>query len=185
MLKIKLFALLIVGLMITSCDKDDPEIPNEEELITTVILTLTTEDGSGDPVELTFTDLDGDGGAAPIIQTSALSANTVYRGSVAFLNELESPAEDITEEVIEEDLDHQVFYRSSVSGLNVSYDDNDSEGNPLGVSTMISTSSAGSGTLTITLRHEPNKDGDNVADGDITNAGGETDVEVTFNIDVE
>jgi hypothetical protein len=50
---------------------------------------------------------------------------------------------------------------------------------------MISTSSAGSGTLTITLRHEPNKDGDNVADGDITNAGGETDVEVTFNIDVE
>jgi len=35
------------------------------------------------------------------------------------------------------------------------------------------------------LRHQPNKSGDNVASGDITNAGGETDIEVTFDVTIE
>jgi len=35
------FATIIAfSLILTSCDKDDPEIPNEEELITTVNFTL-------------------------------------------------------------------------------------------------------------------------------------------------
>ena len=37
-----------------------------------------------------------------------------------------------------------------------------------------------SATMTVILRHEPNKAGAGVSDGDITNAGGETDIEVTF-----
>ncbi|HBK71516.1 MAG TPA: type 1 periplasmic binding fold superfamily protein, partial [Flavobacteriaceae bacterium] len=35
------------------------------------------------------------------------------------------------------------------------------------------------------LRHEPNKSASGVSDGDITNAGGETDIEVIFNITVQ
>ena len=41
-----------------------------------------------------------------------------------------------------------------------------------------STNAAGSGELQVVLRHEPDKFGANVSAGDITNAGGETDIEV-------
>jgi hypothetical protein len=35
------------------------------------------------------------------------------------------------------------------------------------------------------LRHEPNKDALNVASGEITNAGGETDIEVSFPVTIK
>ena len=35
------------------------------------------------------------------------------------------------------------------------------------------------------LRHKPNKSGNGVQSGDITNAGGETDIVVTFELDVQ
>ena len=47
------------------------------------------------------------------------------------------------------------------------------------------TGDASSGDVTVILRHEPDKEADGVSDGDVTNAGGETDVEVTFDADVE
>lgn len=178
-----LFLLACIALMFASCGDDDPEIPDEEELITTLTWTLT--DSSGDVATFTFQDLDGDGGDAPIVSTAALKANEVYTSAVSFLNELESPAEDITQEVMEEDLEHQVFYATTVSGLSFSYSDMDSDGNPLGVAAAVTTGAAGSGTVTVTLRHEPNKGASGVSDGDITNAGGETDIEVTFIVDVQ
>ena len=171
---------------ITACNKDvpeDPTIPNEEEVITTLNFTLTP-DGSGTPVVLTFQDLDGDGGNVPIITGGVLDSNTTYYGSLELLNELENPATDITEEVEEEGSDHQFFFQTSVNGMNVTYDDIDVNGDPIGLSTILITNGTSTGTLTITLRHEPKKDASGVSDGDITNAGGETDIEVTFNVEV-
>ena len=104
-MKINYFLFLALPLLLTSCDKDDPVIPNEEELITTVNYTLTSSDGQ-DVVLLSFVDLDGDGENQPTIMGGTLSANTVYTGSIELLNEAESPAEDITEEVQEEDDEH-------------------------------------------------------------------------------
>jgi hypothetical protein len=114
-----------------------------------------------------------------------LSANTVYTGSIELLNEAESPAEDITEEVQEEDDEHQFFFQSTISELVVSYTDQDEDGNPVGLNTSITTGAPDSGSLTLTLRHEPVKDAAGVSAGDITNAQGETDIEVTFPIDVQ
>ena len=37
-----------------------------------------------------------------------------------------------------------------------------------------------SASMTVILRHEADKAGAGVSDSDITNAGGETDIEVTF-----
>lgn len=178
--------LIAVGFIVSlgSCnDPEEPEIPNEEEVITTLSYTLTP-DGGGTAVVMTFQDLDGDGGNAPTINGGELMANTTYSGSLELLNEIESPAEDITLEVDEEGEEHQFFFQSTVSGLTVSYDDSDANGDPIGIVTNLTTNNAGNGTLTITLRHEPNKGGDNVSSGDITNAGGETDIEVIFAIDV-
>lgn len=174
---------LAVILMATSCEKD-PEVPNEEELITTLIYTLTPV-GGGTPVVFSFKDLDGDGGLAPVIQQDTLEALALYNGSVQLLNESESPAEDITAEVMEEDEDHQFFYAFSNVNASSVYTDMDSNMNPVGIGTLVSTGTASEGTMTITLRHLPDKFAAGVSNGDITNAGGETDIEVTFQVKAE
>lgn len=179
-----MYALLAMA-MVGCSDDDTPEVINEEELITTVILTLTPE--SGNQVVLTTIDLDGDGPQEPETTVSgSFAENTQYQGVVAFLNQTETPAEDITQEVIEEADEHQVFYTVG-EGLNITttYVDFDSNGNPLGVNITLVTGEASSGSLTVTLRHEPNKLADGVSNGDITNAGGETDITTTFDVSIE
>ena len=64
------------------------------------------------------------------------------------------------------------------------YNDVDSNGKPLGISHTLSTDHFGSGTLTVILIHEPDKSAAGVANGDPTNAGGETDVQAEFEITV-
>lgn len=179
-LLLALFAVLFIS--ITSCKDDDPVDENEEELITNVTFTLTPT--AGDPVTLSFVDPDGDGNGT--VTGGTLAANTTYTGAIVLTNESESPAEDITEEVQEEDLDHQFFFSAS-AGLNVtvSYGDADANGNPLGLATTVTTGDASTGTLNVTLLHEPAKDASGVSDGDITNAGGEADVDITFDITVQ
>lgn len=182
-LKFRIIVFFALALVFTSCEKD-PVIENEEEVITTLIYTLTPTAG-GDATVLRFQDLDGDGGNAPTIEGGTLTANTTYTGVLELLNEQESPAEDITEEVAEEDEEHQFFFETTVPSLSISYDDEDADGNPIGLRSNLSTGDAGSGTITVILRHEPNKTASGVADGDSSNAGGETDIEVTFDIDVQ
>ena len=99
------------------------------------------------------------------------------------LDERDSPAEDITQIILEESEDHQFFYSFS-PGLDVTsqYSDEDSNGNPVGIQFTLATGSAGSGNFTVTLINQPNKSAAGVSDGDITNAGGETDIETTFSV---
>lgn len=175
--------LFLAVLTFTACEKD-PKDPEEQEVITTLRYTLTP-DSAGTPVVLSFEDLDGDDGNEPIIMGGTLAANQTYSGTFEILNESLSPAENVKEEIEEGDEDHQFFFQSTVDGLSVAYTDQDAEDNPVGLTTTLTTGSVGSGTLTITLRHEPNKTASGVADGDITNAGGETDIEVQFDIDVQ
>lgn len=174
---------LIFMLLFSACDKT-PIIPNEEEVITTLHYNLSPI-GGGTPVLLTFQDLDGDGGNAPTITSGTLEINKTYTGLLVLLNETMNPIDSISSEVAEENVDHQFFFESTVSGLTVQYNDTDDDGNPLGLSSTLTTTSAGTGILTITLKHEPNKLASGVSSGDISNAGGETDIEVSFNIDVQ
>jgi hypothetical protein len=181
-----LAGLLGVAVISTSCKKDeDPVIPNEEELITTLNYTLISQNPA-DTVVLRFQDLDGEGGNDPIIIGGTLLANTVYSGSIELLNEQENPAEDITEEVEMEAEEHQFFFQVT-NGLDavVTYGDTDADGNPIGLASVINSNTVSSGKLTIILRHEPDKNAAGVSDGDITNAGGETDIEVEFDVDIQ
>lgn len=174
-------SLLFLG----ACKKEDPVIPNEEELITTLIFTLTPDTGGG-AIQMTFRDLDGDGGNAPVITGGALSANTNYSGTLQLLNETEVPAGDITDEINAEKESHQFFY--SIGGgldLAIGYDDLDGSGKPVGLSITALAGYVSSGQLTIILRHEPDKNAAGVSNGDITNAGGETDIEVTFDVTIQ
>lgn len=180
------FALFILGISLFSCSDDDntPQIINEEEVITTMNVSLTN---GAQTIDLQYQDLDGDGPDEPVISVSGnLAANTTYTGTVQLLNETESPAEDVTEEVEEENLDHQFFYVTEGDAINnVTYNDTDSEGNPLGVHFLLETGDAGEAVISIILRHLPNKTAEGVSEGDLTNAGGETDFIGNFTVTVE
>ncbi len=177
LLYLALFGLVLFTL--TACDDDDPEPENPEELITTLQLVFTPE-GGGDPILQTFRDIDGDGGMDPTITTFPLDANTSYDLTLNVLDESKTPPEDIGEEIEEEDDEHQFFFEVSGLNLQIEYADSDGDGNPLGLVNTAATGDASTGSLKVTLRHEPAKEADGVSDGDITNAGGETDIEVTF-----
>ena len=182
----KMLAICATFLFAVGCEKDDEDPPvtpvNEEELITTAILTLVDQ-ATSDTSEFRFTDLDGDGGNVPVIVGGTLTAGSSYTGSIQLLNEIEG--EDITLEVMDEDLDHQFFYDTGNTGITWTYTDQDSNGNPLGVTTMWNTAAAGTGVIKVTLRHEPDKNATGVSGGDITNAGGDTDIEVSLPVVVQ
>ena len=180
MKNISFYALLSIAMIGCSDDDTAPEVINDEELITTVILTLTQE--SGAQVVLTTVDLDGDGPDEPVTTVVGnFAENTQYQGAVRFLNETETPAEEITEEVLEEADEHQVFY-TTTDGLNIEtqYEDEDSQGNPLGLQITLTTGAASQGSLTVTLRHEPVKPNDG-----LDSAGGETDIATSFDVTIE
>ena len=178
------FTLFMLAPFVLSCGSDDdapPPVINEEEVITTVILTLTSNNGQ--EIVMTSQDLDGDGPNEPEITVSGnLSVATTYSGSVRLLNETVTPAENITNEVSAEGTEHQFFYTMG-GGLNLtaSYQDVDSNGNPIGILFDLTSTSASSGTLTCTLRHEPLKPND----GTLSGAGGDTDASVSFPVIVE
>lgn len=175
---IKLLALLFISILtFSNCSNDDNENENEEELITTVIYTLTN--GVNNDVVMTYEDIDGQGGAdGSYIVNGALSANSTYTGSILLLNKTEDPAENVTEEIEEEAEEHEFFYKSNL--VTVTKTDLDENDNPIGLTTTLTTGAEGTGELTIVLKHEPAKPNDGTAQG----AGGSTDIEVTFEIAV-
>jgi hypothetical protein len=187
-LKSNLTKVILLGfgaMALHSCEKEakDPPILNEEELITTVQYTLISTDLS-DTAVFEFKDLDGDGGNAPEITSDSLNLSLDYNGTIHFLDESGTEVDTITNEVFEEAVEHQVFYSYSPAIVTTSYEDMDPDSNPIGIETTVSTESVGSTTLTITLRHQPDKSASGVKDGVIDNAGGETDVEVNFDLKV-
>ncbi len=173
---------------------------HENELITTVVLTLTAGEETltwqwADP------ELDGD----PIIDTVTLTPGTLYGASLTFLNEAEDPAEDLTGEISDEAEAHQVFLTGDAvegpaTGANPdaillhTYDDADANGDPIGLQNTLETLAAGSGELVVTLRHLPEEDGEAVklpglaetlATEGFAGIGGDSDVQVTFPVGVE
>ncbi len=185
---------LIAVLAFSSCSKDDnplvliPPPVNEEELITTVTAIYTPQ-GGGTAITLQYKDLDGDGPNAPVITVSGdFAQSKTYDGTVTFKNEAANPVEDITPEITTEGVDHQLFYQKTGTLNAFTYgtapSNLDTNGKPIGLQSVFTTTGAATGTLKITLRHLPNKSAANVATGDITNAGGSTDAEVSFNITV-
>ena len=178
----KILFLALVAISISSCNKDDNPAPpvNEEEVITTVTTKLMA---GNQTILLTSRDLDGDGPNAPVVTSSGnLSANTTYTGTVTFLNETVTPASNITVEVLEEGVDHQLFFQAPTSLGTFTYSDLDANGKPIGLQFTLATSAATTGSLLVTLRHLPNKSAAGVSAGNIANAAGATDAAVTYSV---
>ena len=135
-------------LFLVGCTDDIATI-NSGEVITTVVLDF------GNGITATANDPDGDGGEAPVIDPITLAPGD-YTLAIAFQNRLEDPPEEITDEVRDEGEDHQVFFTGSATmgPLAITYADTDRNGLPIGLASTV-TATAGTGMLTITLRHMP------------------------------
>lgn len=182
MKKILLSIAMLGTLFIIGCKKD-PTPVLEQELITTLKITLTDTAAPYSQYSFTFKDIDGDGGTPPTIDTIKVPAGKTYHASLLLLDERSTPADTTSNEINELNKEHQFFYKSTPVDVftNFTYLTFDDNGKPLGTEfSLKSKSSAASGVLRVTLRHQPNKNGAGVANGDITNADGETDIEVDF-----
>jgi hypothetical protein len=178
-LKFLAFAALLVG-SISACKKDELPHVHEEELITTVTLRFTNTANPNDVVTVTARDIDGDGGNDPVIGTLNLRSNATYNLAVTqILNETESPAEDVKEEIEKENYEHLLVYTATPASLiTVNITDRDKNNLPVGLVGTATTTAAGTGTLRVTLKHQPN----GVKNG--TAAPGSTDFEFTFPLNV-
>ena len=174
---------IFASALIFSCSSDDDSTPEpvlEEEVITTMTITLTA-DGQADVI-LQTQDLDGDGPDIPEVTVSGnLLENKMYYGSIVLLNETEDPAENMTLEIEAESLEHQFFYTIE-NGLDAitEYNDVDPDLNPIGLDFVLTANAVSSGSITFTLRHEPTKPNTGLED-----AGGETDIEATFELSIQ
>lgn len=195
----------VLALAVSACKKDskepEPENPvqptNESELITTMKVTLhdtTTHTNTS----YVFSDLDGPGGNPASFggtnQSDSvinISASHVYKCTILLLNQTKTPADTISNEVINEGVDHMIFFNStapsgnpyntylSASMTNIKYLDLDANNRGIGLSTLWTApaSATAKSDLKIELKHQPG-----VKDGSY--APGETDTQVNFKLKV-
>ncbi len=191
----KYLALLLLAapLAFSACkkDKEEPKPADDNELITTVVYTLEAPAGSTAPaVSITWEDRDGDGGAAPVVTGGTagrltLQRNTLYTGSILLLDRTKTPADTISNEVADEADQHLFVYQTTPAGLlNIVRTDRDTNRLEVGLETTATAPAAGTGSLKITLRHQPPMaNGTRIKDG--TFGPGDTDVAADFPVTVQ
>jgi len=196
---IKLLAVVLAFAslpFLTGCKDDDPVKEDVPELITKATLTFTPTLGM--PIVVSAIDPDGEGiqnieADGPI----NLQANKSYTLTITLINELAEPSEpeyNVTEEVEEEADEHMFFFSWTNNTFidpsgngnidnradDVNYEDEDGNALPLGLETFWTTAAIASGNFRVVLKHQP---GLKSATADSNT--GETDLDITFTLDVQ
>jgi hypothetical protein len=163
----------------TSCDFSHDEL--YEEPITSALFVLTPDTGT--TVILQYLDRDGEGGRPAIINSASLKPKTSYQAEL-LLNTMGKHIIDTTS-IARNPENYQVFFLPQ-DGLKLTpeYNDYDANGFPVGLNSIISTGTESEGQLMVIIKYKPNKAATGVAAGDITNAGGKTSFEISFDITV-
>ncbi|MDG1965155.1 MAG: hypothetical protein P8I34_00765 [Flavobacteriaceae bacterium] len=198
---IKPIIALFLFVLIFACSKDeDPEPAHEEEIVTLVTLEVSKV-GSSETIKYNFEveghdhddheeeeeeddDHDDHDGEHTEIE---LEANSSYNVSMFIYNDTDpNNIENITQEIIEEKDEHQVFYAitDELSGFSIepaSDDTVDSNGNSLYIKTTWTTTGETSGDVVGYLIHEPTQKTGTTR----TDFGGATDFEIDFEVHVE
>jgi hypothetical protein len=187
-LPIYLFAALAMGF--ASCESNDPEEENDGEVITDVILKFQEVDASNNPVGASFSFKASDPqgievGSTPTIETITLTKGKKYIMNIEVKNSIEN--EDITKEILEEADEHQFFFLGTgftSNILSIAYADANSK--LIGLRTLLTVSSS-PGTnntqMRVVLRHDLDKNFPGATNPNFANfvqAGGETDLDITF-----
>lgn len=178
-------------LFFAACKKEKNDTPteNENEEITTVKLTFTNVAVPAEKVIASWKDLDGSGGAAPVIDKINLKANTTYTLTTELLDETKNPADNVTGEIEEESDEHRLFHLFFINAnapvtdsvntaATVTALDKDANNLPVGLEVSVATKTAFTGFLRMVVRHQPEgKDG--------TYAPGSTDASAEFPIEIK
>ena len=187
----RLFVLLPALLLLPACDSDDPNDGPEagdQELITTVEITLTPQ-GGGTSVRLLATDENGDGIGVAYGDPGLLAAGTTYSGTIRLLDDPNGVV--VTEQIAAEADEHLFAYVSTVEGVNIAITDSESdyledqgfEDYAVGLTfdVTVEAGASGDGTLSVILYHF--EEGDEKESS--TDTSDDTDVELAFPISVE
>lgn len=173
-------SILIIILFFAQCKKL-PKPVNESELITRIDFTFTDSTNQAK----TFLYCVDDAIFNNRKDTINLHPNTTYNLEIKiFSSKNANTIDTISYEIEEEATEHQLFIISELIN-DFNYLDNDTDGNPLGLISKITTDSTTTNTLsnlTLILKHELNKNEIGVKDGNPTNAGGSTDIDISLKI---
>lgn len=170
-----------LSIIFTACNKKDVPIPDEQELITTMKLSVT--DGGSFSKTFIYKIENGFGSTTQgtvQIDTIALAANTTYSVTAELFNEKADPIENTTDEILQEQDEHLFLYQSTpasgAGSIAFSKGSKDHNGLPFNQTITFTTGNAGAGRLQIDLMHQPtNKNG---ITPDVS--GGETDAEAVY-----
>jgi len=186
-ISIKSIIALCLFVLLFACSKDDPDPINENEAFSRVTLEVTKE-GSSNPTTYTFQVEEYDHDDQDQVDHQGehikidLEANATYSVSISFFN----ISDNITSEIIEEKDEHQFFYdiTDELNGFSIvsaANDTEDSNGNPLFLKTIWTTTGETSGVVVGYLIHEPtSKTGSTRND-----IGGATDIQIEFEVHVK
>ena len=194
-LNILLYSLLSL-VIFTACEDDDvvPEEEEEMEVITDVTLIFTSDAGA--VVTASAQDPDGEGVQELVVNDEIkLQSGTNYTLTFDIMNNLESPGEDIGDEIAEEDDEHQIFFAWTEGAFSnptgngnidnasdpVNYNDADGNGNPLGLNTSWTAGDpTTAASFTVRLQHQPDVKTSTSGAND-----GDTDFELQFRLTIQ
>lgn len=186
---IKFYAMAVMAVaMLASCSDDDTPAPvEEEEAITKIVLTFINQANATNTVVLTWDDANEDevidAGEKTVVGT--FSTGAVYNAEIGLFNE----DEDFLDEDILADqagIDAHFFVYDTTLDFTMARagDDNvRTDNNKLGVKTVWTAGAAGTGTITIQLFHESPSVDD--SDGFGTAAGDDTDIDISFDAEIQ
>jgi hypothetical protein len=188
--KVSLYLVALLAFGFASCESEDPEKENDGEVITDVTLNFQELNASNALVGsvLSFKASDPQGievGKTPTVQSITLTKGKKYQMTIEVKNSIEN--EDITKEILEEAAAHQFFFLGQVfesSFFSIQYAD--AGGVALGLKTIVTVSSStgtNNSNMRVVLRHDLNKSFPGASSPTFANfaqAGGETDLDITF-----
>lgn len=188
--KVSLYLVALLAFGFASCESEDPEKENDGEVITDVTLKFQELNASNALVGsvLSFKASDPQGievGKTPTIQSISLAKGKKYQMTIEVTNAIKG--EDITQEILTEAAAHQFFFLGQViesSFFSIQYAD--AGGVALGLKTIVTVSSStgtNNSNMRVVLRHDLNKSFPGASSPTFANfaqAGGETDLDITF-----
>lgn len=168
-------------LMLASCKFPERTVAptNDNEAITTVMLTLTSQTDSTD-VRTALIDNLGSNRPDFSHDTLKLTPNRTYNCKIGMVNKLTDPFSDATAEIRELANEHLLIYTPAESlHLIVTITDQDTNPPPgpypIGLTSVFSSGTASAGKLSVVLRHQPDtKNG--------TATPGTSDLDTSFDV---
>lgn len=142
--------LLLLGILINSCGKDDPDGINEQEYISNVVVSVTSADGELQTIDWDLSEAN--------MEAINLKVNSNYNVELSFENRSDpTDIENITLEIIDEADEHQVFFEFADVSINVTSASNDTKVGSRGVllQSVWNATSTGSGIVRVYLIHQP------------------------------